>query len=68
VCVRPGHAAALRQVAGRPPRYAAGLFGTLAGGLERVELHGEPAWTVAGDTAAPPRPHCSLWLLPSFDA
>jgi hypothetical protein len=55
-------------VAGRPPRYAAGLFGTLAGGLERVKLHGEPAWTVAADTAAPPCPHCSLWLLPYFDA
>ena len=55
---------------GVPPRYAAGLFGTLAGGLERVELDGdgEPAWTVAGDTATPPRPHRGLWLLPYFDA
>ncbi len=53
---------------GVPPRYGAGLFGTLAGGLERVELDGEPAWTVAGDTATPPRPHRGLWLLPYLDA
>jgi len=38
-----------------PPRFAAGLFGRLTGGLERVELAGEPGWTVAGDTATPRR-------------
>jgi hypothetical protein len=53
---------------GIPPRYATGLFGRLAGELERVELDGEPAWTVAGDTAAPPRPHRGIRLLPYFDA
>jgi hypothetical protein len=53
---------------GTPPRFAAGLFGQLAGGLERVELAGEPAWTVAGDTGAPPRPHRGIRLLPYFDA
>src|SRR6516164_8169995 len=52
---------------GIPPRYAAGLFGTLAGDLERVMLDGEPAWTLAGDTGMPPRPHCGLCLLPYFD-
>jgi DNA glycosylase AlkZ-like len=51
-----------------PPRYAAGLFGTLAGELERVELDGEPGWTVAGDTATPARPHRGIRLLPYFDA
>jgi len=51
-----------------PPRYAAGLFGTLAGELERVDCDGEPAWTAAGDTAAPPRPHRGIRLLPYFDS
>ena len=51
-----------------PPRYAAGLFGTLAGELERVELDGAPGWTLAGDTAAPSRPHRGIRLLPYFDA
>ena len=52
---------------GVSPRYAAGLFGTLAGDLERVELDGEPAWTVAGDTGTPPQPYRGLRLLPYFD-
>jgi len=51
-----------------PPRYAAGLFGELAGELERVDCDGEPRWTVAGDTAAPPRPHRGVRLLPYFDS
>jgi hypothetical protein len=50
------------------PRFAAGLFGQLAGELERVELDGEPGWTVAGDTRTPPRPHRGIRLLPYFDA
>jgi len=53
---------------GIPPRYAAGLFGRLAGELECVELDGEPAWAVAGDTGTPPRPHRGIRLLPYFDA
>jgi len=53
---------------GIPPRYAAGLFGTLAGDLKRVMLDGEPAWTAAGDTGTPPRPHRGIRLLPYFDA
>jgi hypothetical protein len=51
-----------------PPRYAADLFGRLAGELERVEMDGEPAWTVAGDTRTPSRPHQGVRLLPYFDA
>lgn len=53
---------------GISPKHAAGLFGKLAGELERVELDGEPGWTIAGDTATPPRPHRGLRLLPYFDA
>ncbi|HEY6275489.1 MAG TPA: winged helix DNA-binding domain-containing protein [Streptosporangiaceae bacterium] len=53
---------------GIPPRYAAGLFGNLAGELERVTLADGPGWTVAGDTGTPPRPHRGIRLLPYFDA
>jgi len=53
---------------GIPPRYAAALFAGLAGELETVELDGEPGWTLAGDTATPPRPHRGIRLLPYFDA
>ncbi len=53
---------------GIPARYAVGLFGKLAGALERVELDGEPAWTLVGDTGTPPGPHRGLRLLPYFDA
>ncbi|MGH3153534.1 MAG: winged helix DNA-binding domain-containing protein [Streptosporangiaceae bacterium] len=53
---------------GISPRYATDLFGTLAAGLERVELDGEPGWTVAGDTGTPPGPHRGIRLLPYFDA
>ena len=51
-----------------PPRYAAVLFGTLAGELERVDTDGVPGWAVAGDTAAPSRPHRGIRLLPYFDS
>jgi Winged helix DNA-binding domain len=53
---------------GIPPRNAAVQFGGMAGELETVELAGEPAWTLAGDTATPPRPHRGIRLLPYFDA
>jgi hypothetical protein len=53
---------------GTSPRYAVELFGTLAGELERVELDGEAAWTIAGDTGTPPGPHRGIRLLPYFDA
>jgi hypothetical protein len=61
----PGHFA---RWLGVPPGYAAGLFGTLADDLERVELDGEPAWTLAGDTATPPGPCRGVRLLPYFDS
>jgi hypothetical protein len=51
-----------------PPRYAVGLFGKLSGELERVELDGEPGWTVAGDTRTPPGLYRGVRLLPYFDA
>jgi hypothetical protein len=53
---------------GIPPRFAAGLFGQLAGELERVDVDGEPGWTLAGDTATPAQPHRGIRLLPYFDA
>jgi Winged helix DNA-binding domain len=53
---------------GIPPRRAVELFDELAGELERVELDGAPAWTVAGDTDTPPRPHRGVRLLGYFDA
>jgi Winged helix DNA-binding domain len=51
-----------------PVARATGLFSELAGELERVELEGEPAWVIAGDTEAPPGPHRGICLLPYFDA
>jgi hypothetical protein len=51
-----------------PPRYAAGLFGNLAGELEYAELDGQPGWILAGDTKTPARPHRGVRLLPYFDA
>jgi len=52
---------------GIPPRHAVALFDELDRVLESVELDGEPAWTVAGDTATPTRPHRGIRLLPYFD-
>jgi len=53
---------------GIPPRHAVSLFGELTAELERVELEGEPAWTLAGDTGTPAGPHRGVRLLPYFDA
>jgi Winged helix DNA-binding domain len=50
------------------PRRAATLFAELAGEVERVDLDGTPAWTLAGDTATPAEPHRGIRLLPYFDA
>ena len=50
------------------PRRATELFGSLGGELERVELDGMPAWTLADDTAMPLEPHRGVRLLPYFDA
>jgi len=55
---------------GIPPRRAAEVFSARAGDgeLERVDLSGEPAWVLAGDTRTPPEPHRGIRLLPYFDA
>ena len=50
------------------PRTAVELFDKLVGELERVQLDGQPAWTLAGDTEAPQRPPPEIRLLPYFDA
>jgi hypothetical protein len=51
-----------------PARHAAELFKASAGDLEQVDLDGEHAWVVAGDTATPADPHRGVRLLPYFDA
>jgi hypothetical protein len=61
---RPGHLARWLSI---PPRRATELFEELAPDLEAVEVDGEPAWVVAGDTSTPP-PVRGVRLLPYFDA
>ncbi|MGV9779438.1 winged helix DNA-binding domain-containing protein [Streptosporangium sp. NPDC003464] len=51
-----------------PRRWAAELFESLAGELERVEVDGTPAWLAAGDGAMPSAPPRGVRLLPYFDA
>ena len=51
-----------------PPRRAAEVFDEMADELERVELEGAPAWTLAGDTATPQQAPPGIRLLPYFDA
>ncbi|MDP9869818.1 MULTISPECIES: winged helix DNA-binding domain-containing protein [Streptosporangium] len=51
-----------------PRRWAAELFESLAGELERVEVDGAPAWLAAGDGAMPSAPPRGVRLLPYFDA
>jgi hypothetical protein len=51
-----------------PSRPASELFDAMAGSLDRVELEGQPAWTLAGDGGGPPEPHRGVRLLPYFDA
>ena len=64
----PATPANFAQWLAMPARRAAELFGALGGELERVELDGTLAWTLAGDTATPPEPHRGIRLLPYFDA
>ncbi len=64
----PATPANFAQWLAMPPRRAAGLFDATADELERVELDGTTAWTLAGDTATPPEPHRGIRLLPYFDA
>lgn len=51
-----------------PRGWASDLFASLGNDLQRVELDGDEAWIVAGDTAMPDEPPSGLRLLPYFDA
>ncbi|ARF76234.1 hypothetical protein B7C62_31115 [Kitasatospora albolonga] len=51
-----------------PRRWATDLFASLGDALQEVELAGERAWVVAGDTDVPDGPPRGLVLLPYFDA
>ncbi len=53
---------------GIPPNEAARTFEASAGELELVDVDGDPAWTVAGDTETPSGPARGVRLLPYFDA
>lgn len=64
----PATPANFAQWLAMPVRRATELFGVLGNELERVELDGTPAWTLAGDTATPPEPYQGIRLLPYFDA
>lgn len=64
----PATPANFAQWLAMPVRRATELFGLLGEELERVELDGTPAWTLAGDTATPPEPYRGIRLLPYFDA
>jgi Winged helix DNA-binding domain len=46
------------------PSRAASLFVALSADLERVDLDGTPAWTLAGDTQVPAEPPRGIRLLP----
>ena len=64
----PATPANFAQWLAMPVRRATELFGVLGEELERVELDGTQAWTLAGDTATPPEPYRGIRLLPYFDA
>lgn len=51
-----------------PRGWASDLFASLGDEIQRVELDGDEAWIVAGDTAMPEEPPNGLRLLPYFDA
>jgi len=51
-----------------PPRTAKAAFDGSGDELEPVDLDGEPAWVVAGDTEVRSRPPEGVRLLPYFDA
>jgi hypothetical protein len=61
----PGHFAQWLNVS---RRWAADLFDAMAGELAEVEVEGNRAWVVAGDTDFPADPDQSVRLLPYFDA
>jgi hypothetical protein len=51
-----------------PRGWAAGVFDSLAGELDRVDVDGIEGWVVAGDLEVPAEPPGGLRLLPYFDA
>ncbi|WP_306367521.1 winged helix DNA-binding domain-containing protein [Nocardiopsis sp. CC223A] len=51
-----------------PKRWAVGLFASLEGRIEPVEVEGTVAYRVAGDAGAAPGPVPEVLLLPYFDA
>ena len=65
----PATPAQFAQWLGVPRPWAARLFASLDGELERVDVEGgsEPAWVVSGDTTAPDEPPRGVRLLPYFD-
>jgi hypothetical protein len=50
------------------PRRATDLFESMRDELEQVEVDGDPAWVVKGDTDVPSAPPSGVRLLPYFDA
>lgn len=63
----PATAPQLAQWLAAPPRWAAELLASLGAELQEVELEGERAWVVAGDTVAPAAAPPAVRLLPYFD-
>jgi hypothetical protein len=53
---------------GAPPRWAAELFDSLSGELQRVDVEGARAWQLAVDGAVPSTTPHGVRLLPYFDA
>lgn len=51
-----------------PRGWASELFASLGDDIQRVELDGDEAWIVAGDTTMPDQAPDGLRLLPYFDA
>jgi winged helix DNA-binding protein len=51
-----------------PPRSAVDLFDKLSSDLEQVDMAGDTAWVIAGDTRIPEQTHRGITLLPYFDA
>lgn len=50
------------------PKWAGDQFAARSAELEQIEVDGETAWVVAGDTAFPDDPPQGVRLLPYFDA
>jgi hypothetical protein len=64
----PATAQNFAQWLATPVQWATELFDSLSSQLQRVEVEGNLAWVVAGDTSVPPSAPQSVRLLPYFDA